>query len=921
MDARHGVMFVLSILLFSLIPPSQVSMLDNSVQYNAPPVAIADVKSYPTYSGSAVITTSNQDYFAYAYREGDNAQYLTIGYFSLTNSSSMEFTTDYCTQNGAFIEIDNSNVITVLAHSDWFDCNGNWASFVTHDIESNFTSTIPIENLSGAVNGLGPGYIREVVDNNDDIVAAAYANQLIKFTLSNQSIWIETLQTSCFFAWMADNGTVSCTNNSPTPPWKSSDHVIYWENSYLISKNFTTGQTVAMQNQSYLHQFGVDVQNNSSGAINCFSSTCIFTANTGAYTLNGQNFPPMSADVWIDTSSLIVTDTRKNDIGELVYTNEEVSQNPTRIYYLDSGKSINGDYVSEGFILTSNADDYDMDSIPDSLDADDDDDGIQDVIDNCIKSSNYSFISVFSNDYDQDGCEDSSEDNDKDNDGVLDISDSCPLGNIGWQSTNITDFDQDGCYDFIEDRDDDNDGWLDFEDRCPIMFGNSTLLPMLGCVDTDADGYADLIDDCVTAFGSSDKDLLGCPDSDGDKYSDINDKFPLDPSIWIDSDSDGFEDSVDAFPFNQAQSKDSDGDGYGDNMFGGSGSDKFPMNPTQWSDIDGDGYGDNQNGTQPDAFIADPTQWTDADGDGFGDNPSGRQADLFSTDSTQWEDLDGDGLGDNQSGNNPDPYLFDFDNDGYNDSTDPLPKLASPGDMDYDGIPDGADQFPSNGREWADADGDGEGDNADTDDDNDGWSDADETRAGTDPLSSSSQPVNTFEIVIPGTTIGLGAWDLIGIFGGIPLFAWIGFGFVTRNSRTGNFEALLREAKSRKELEEIATRWEYALMLRLLGPHQGIRLERLRSELDDWFENQSQPLASTDGEDSMHQTHLVENEMDEQDSMKTVPSLQYENQHHPSAEQHADSVDKNGYEWFTTDEGANYYRTVGSNSEWIEFEN
>ena len=90
--------------------------------------------------------------------------------------------------------------------------------------------------------------------------------------------------------------------------------------------------------------------------------------------------------------------------------------------------------------------------------------------------------------------------------------------------------------------------------------------------------------------------------------------------------------------------------------------------------------------------------------------------------------------------------------------------------------------------------------------------------------------------MLPGTSIGLGAWDLIGIFGGIPLFAWISFGFVTRNGRCKRYEELLQQAKSRDELEQIALRWEYSLMLRMLGPHQGIRLERLRSELDDKFE-------------------------------------------------------------------------------------
>ena len=179
------------------------------------------------------------------------------------------------------------------------------------------------------------------------------------------------------------------------------------------------------------------------------------------------------------------------------------------------------------------------------------------------------------------------------------------------------------------------------------------------------------------------------------------------------------------------------------------------------------------------------------------------------------------------SGNNPDPYLFDFDNDGYNDSIDPLPKLASPGDRDADGVLDADDVFPEDYREWADADGDGEGDNADTDDDNDGWSDTDEVRQGTDPFSSQSLPVDGFEIIIPGTQVSLGAWDLVGIFGGVPVFVWIAFGFVTRNSRTSRYEGMLRDAKSVDELEQISFKMEYSLMMRMLGPHQGIRLERL----------------------------------------------------------------------------------------------
>ncbi len=62
--------------------------------------------------------------------------------------------------------------------------------------------------------------------------------------------------------------------------------------------------------------------------------------------------------------------------------------------------------------------------------------------------------------------------------------------------------------------------------------------------------------------------------------------------------------------------------------------------------------------------------------------------------------------------------LQDSDHDGLPNSTDP--------DDDNDGVNDGDDQFPLDGRESVDTDGDGKGDNADTDDDNDGVLDADD---------------------------------------------------------------------------------------------------------------------------------------------------------------------------------------------------
>ena len=340
----------------------------------------------------------------------------------------------------------------------------------------------------------------------------------------------------------------------------------------------------------------------------------------------------------------------------------------------------------------------------------------------------------------------------------------------------------------------------------------------------------------------------------------------------------------------------------------GIGADKFKDDSTQWGDIDGDGYGDNSTGNNPDAFPTDATQWSDMDGDGYGDNPSGRLYDLFPENPTQWEDEDGDGLGDNQSGTDADPYLNDFDNDGFNDTEDILPRYASPGDLDADGCMDEVDAFKDNALECLDTDGDGIGDNSDADDDNDEWTDADEIRAGTDPLDPNDTPVDSFEIQIGN--IGLGAWDLIGIFGGVPIFGWILFGFVTRNARCARYEEDLEKAQSRDELEQVALRWEYSLMLRLLGPHQGIRLERLRSELDDKFEN-AELLMSNDGFEPM--TEIEQAPIVEADQ-KDVPEIDAI----PSSDTPPDQTDEHGYSWLNYN-GQNWYRTA-NDTEWTRHE-
>ena len=135
-------------------------------------------------------------------------------------------------------------------------------------------------------------------------------------------------------------------------------------------------------------------------------------------------------------------------------------------------------------------------------------------------------------------------------------------------------------------------------------------------------------------------------------------------------------------------------------------------------DIDNDGLAndedpDDDNDGVPDtidAFPLDPEEWADKDADLIGDNMDA--------------DINADGIGDDKNHNGiPDFLEMDYDGDG-------VPKANA--------VP--WDAFPFDPKEWRDTDGDGIGDNADTDKDGDGWSDAEEKKAGTDPLNRLSFP-------------------------------------------------------------------------------------------------------------------------------------------------------------------------------------
>ena len=260
-----------------------------------------------------------------------------------------------------------------------------------------------------------------------------------------------------------------------------------------------------------------------------------------------------------------------------------------------------------------------------------------------------------------------------------------------------------------------------------------------------------------------------------------------------------------------------------------------------------------------------------------------------------------------------------------------------------------------------DFDSDGIADIDDEDDDNDGYSDIEELTRNSDPRDASSTPIEGFEVIIPGTEISLGAWDIIGMLTGIPLILWLSFSLVTRNKRTQGFVKDMRQAKTRQELDAVAERYEKAIMWKLIGPHQGMRLERIRAEADDAIEERERAFkykmeesvleeekagAELEAEffDEVDQTPLVEKAEkaeagertgdgtgdedesgdDESEDGSIIDESNDGNAHAapPSASTPATSVDEKGYEWYVPENGdTSYFRVIGSDDDWVKFEN
>ena len=131
--------------------------------------------------------------------------------------------------------------------------------------------------------------------------------------------------------------------------------------------------------------------------------------------------------------------------------------------------------------------------------------------------------------------------------------------------------------------------------------------------------------------------------------------------------------------------------------------------------------------------------------------------------------------------------IIDHDNDGIDAKIDNCPDVSNSNqaDADHDDVGDACDALPDDPKEWLDTDGDGTGNNSDSDDDNDGiadvdeielyetdplhpdtdgdgFSDGEEIAAGSNPLNSTSLPVEPDSVTVyedaeDGTTDG---WDI-----------------------------------------------------------------------------------------------------------------------------------------------------------------
>lgn len=358
---------------------------------------------------------------------------------------------------------------------------------------------------------------------------------------------------------------------------------------------------------------------------------------------------------------------------------------------------------------------FDGDDIPDFCDTDDDADGAEDDVDNCLLLFNPNQF-----DLDNDGAGDPC-DPDDDGDGSNDELDCCPY----LYNPNQLDTDEDGVCDGCDD-DDDNDEVLDGDDNCPyeanpLQLDNENDGKGDVCdLDDDNDEIPDLNDNCPTIPNllQVDNELDGIgdvcdPDDDNDQSPDVTDNCPLIANQdQGDLDDDGIGNVCD---------DDVDGDGTVDDLDNcllipnedQLNSDDDSLGDACDPDMDNDG----DINTLDNCPLLPNAQQTDTDGDC---PPTPYPADVSCGDACDG-DIDGDGVA-NDDDNCPliaNPGQEDLAQDGVGD--------ACTTDIDGDGTDDDLDNCPKNANpDQLNSDDDALGDVCDADDDNDTLQDPDD---------------------------------------------------------------------------------------------------------------------------------------------------------------------------------------------------
>ncbi|XZF14009.1 hypothetical protein ACTHGU_19695 [Chitinophagaceae bacterium MMS25-I14] len=370
--------------------------------------------------------------------------------------------------------------------------------------------------------------------------------------------------------------------------------------------------------------------------------------------------------------------------------------------------------------------DTDGDGVPDFVDLDADNDGIND-----IRESGRTGLADANGDGMVDGP-------DADRDGIMDSADGNNSARGGTGIATPKDTDGDAIADF-RDLDSDNDGINDV-----IESGNGAFDTngdgLVDGTDTDGDGIRNLADNNNNAFG--DAADAGLPDTDGDGIANFRD---------LDSDNDGINDvkesglvlTADANGDGMVDGTDADGDGIIGVADGNSGAFGDASDPAV-KDTDGDGIPDYKDLDSDNDGINDVKEsglpmsadangdglvdGTDTDGDGIIGVADGNTSVYGDAGDITFKDTDGDGI--------PDARDLDSDNDGINDVQEGglgafdtnHDGIVDGTDTDGDGIRNAVDGQPNAFGDAADAapadtDGDGVPDFRDLDSDNDTISD------------------------------------------------------------------------------------------------------------------------------------------------------------------------------------------------------